>query len=137
MTERIQPISTEDLAILNLIRGEAGGEPYMKQTATTDHAVSFALVGRIDPEFVSRVRRIRELDAQTHKLKRTVECDNHCGPIEEIPCVECNWVYRRPMRFSVEGELWRLEQEKVAGEKTTRAQQALRRIESGEDDPDQ
>ena len=128
MTEQSQPISKVDLAILNLIRGEAG----------TDQAISWAILGLVDTEFVSRVRRIRELDGETHDLKRNVTCENHCGPIEFIPCVECNWHLKRPMRFSVEGELWRMEQERLQEEKTSTAQRIWRRIEKNADsEPDE
>tara|TARA_R100000808_G_scaffold7259_1_gene21483 strand:+ start:562 stop:969 length:408 start_codon:yes stop_codon:yes gene_type:complete len=134
MTERDQPISRQDLAIINLIRGEVGGEPYGDQTTETDRAISFAILGRIDAEFVSKVKRIRDLDRETYKLKRKVMCDNHCDTVWQIPCVACNITYRRPLRFTMEGQLWRDEREKVAGEKTSRAQQALRRMENKNDD---
>ena len=104
MTEAGHFLTREDVAILKLIWGGV----------RTNEAVSWAVLGRVDAGFVARVKRLRAIDqTDLYPLEVEITCDNHCGPIKEVPCESCRNEGLRP-RFSVEGYTWEQEQKRLA-----------------------
>ena len=99
MTEAGHFLTREDVAILNLIWGGV----------STNEKVSWAVLGRVEAGFVTRVKRLRAIvETDLYPLGVEITCENHCGPIKEVPCESCRNEGLRP-RFSVEG--YNLEQE--------------------------
>ena len=99
MTEAGHFLTREDVAILNLIWGGV----------STNEKVSWAVLGRVEAGFVARVKRLRAIvETDRYPLEVEITCENHCGPIKEVPCESCRNEGLR-MRFSVEG--YNLEQE--------------------------
>ena len=104
MTEAGHFLTREDVAILKLIWGGV----------ITNEAVSWAVLGRVDAGFVARVKRLRAIDqTDLYPLEVEITCDNHCGPIKEVPCDSCRKEGLR-VRFSVEGYAWKREQKRLA-----------------------
>ena len=99
MTEAGHFLTREDVAILNLIWGGV----------STNEKVSWAVLGRVEAGFVTRVKRLRAIvETDLYPLGVEITCEYHCGPIKEVPCESCRNEGLRP-RFSVEG--YNLEQE--------------------------
>ncbi len=109
MTEAGDFVTREDVAILNLIWGGV----------STNEAVSWAVLGRVEAGFVTRVKRLRAIvETDLYPLGVEITCENHCGPIKEVPCESCRNEGLR-MRFSVEGYNLEKELERLAELKET------------------